>query len=263
MGDLEFDDVVFGYGGSLLFDGFSASFPKGSISCIVGPNGCGKSTLAKLAMGLVKPTSGRVRIAGRDVSSLAARDRARLLGVLVQQQEAPMMTARELVVCGRFPCCGSFSRLSRADEERIDEALSLAGVSELRDRSLQSLSGGQRQRVRMAMVLAQDTPIVLLDEPTSFMDVAACFDMARLIRQVRQRGKTVVAVIHDLNLALSVADQVFVMERGRLVAQGEAKDSVVRAAIEQSFGVRLEHVQTSCGTAWVPFESERYGGIGS
>ena len=107
----------------------------------------------------------------------------------------------------------------------------------------------------MAMVLAQDTPIVLLDEPTSFMDVAACFDMARLIRQVRQRGKTVVAVIHDLNLALSVADQVFVMERGRLAAQGEPNDGGVRAAIERSFGVRLEHVQTSFGTAWVPFES--------
>lgn len=177
MGDLEFDNVVFGYGGSLLFDGFSASFPAGSISCIVGPNGCGKSTLAKLAMGMVKPTSGRVRVAGRDVSSLAARERARLLGVLVQQQEAPMMTARELVACGRFPSCGSFSRLSGEDEERIDEALSLAGVPELRDRLLRSLSGGQRQRVRMAMVLAQDTPIVLLDEPTSFRDVAACFDM--------------------------------------------------------------------------------------
>ena len=195
MGDLEFDDVVIGYGGSLLFDGFSASFPTGSISCIVGPNGCGKSTLAKLAMGMVKPTSGRVRIAGRDVSSLAARERARLLGVLVQQQEAPMMTVRELVMCGRF------------------------------------------------------------DEPTSFMDVAACLDMVRLIRQVRQRGKTVVAVIHDLNLALSVADQVFVMERGRLAAQGEPTDGCVRAAIEQSFGVRLEHVQTNYGTAWVPFES--------
>ena len=165
-----------------------------------------------------------------------------------------MMTVRELVVCGRFPCCGSFSRLSREDEERIDEALLLAGVSELRDRSLQSLSGGQRQRVRMAMVLAQDTPIVLFDEPTSFMDVAACFDMVRLIRQVRQRGKTVIAVIHDLNLALSVADQVFVMERGRLAAQGEPTDGCVRAAIEQSFGVRLEHVQRGCGTAWVPFE---------
>ena len=255
MGALEFDNVVFGYGGSLLFDGFSASFPTGIISCIVGPNGCGKSTLAKLAMGMVKPMSGRVRIAGRDASSLAARERARLLGVLVQQQEAPMITVRELVMCGRFPCCGSFSRLSRGDEERIDETLLLAGVSELRDRSLQSLSGGQRQRVRMAMVLAQDTPIVLFDEPTSFMDVAACFDMVRLIRQVRQRGKTVVAVIHDLNLALSVADQVFVMERGRLAAQGEPTDGCVRAAIEQSFGVRLEHVQTGCGTAWVPFES--------
>lgn len=95
---------------------------------------------------------------------------------------------------------------------------------------------------------------MLLDEPTSFMDVAACFDMVRLIRQVRQRGKTVIAVIHDLNLALSVADQVFVMERGRLAAQGEPADGGVRAAIEQSFGVRLEHVRASYGTAWVPFE---------
>ncbi len=256
MGALDFEDVSFGYKGNFLFDGFSASFPKGQVSCIVGPNGCGKSTLAKLAMGLVKPFAGRVLVQGRDVAALTARERARLLGVLVQQQEAPAMTVRELVACGRFPHCGPFARLGDTDRRRIDEALSLAGVYDLRDRQLRSLSGGQRQRARMAMVLAQDALLVLLDEPTSFMDVAACFDMMRLVRRVRDCGKTVVAVVHDLNLALSVADAVFVMERGRLTAQGAPADECVRVAIEQSFGVCLERAETPRGTAWVTFERQ-------
>ena len=256
MGELDFENVVFGYGGNALFNGFSASFAKEQINCIVGPNGCGKSTLAKLAMGLIKPASGRVLIQGRDVASLNPRERARRLGVLVQQQEAPMMTVRELAACGRFPHHGPLSRLDETDAQCIDETLSLAGVYDLRDRPLRSLSGGQRQRARMAMVLAQDTPVVLLDEPTSFMDAAACFDMMRLVRRVRERGKTVIAVIHDLNLALSVADAVFVMERGRLAAQGAPGEAAVQSAIEQSFGVRLEHVETPSGVAWVPFERE-------
>ena len=193
MGELDFENVVFGYSGNTLFNGFSASFAKEQISCIVGPNGCGKSTLAKLAMGLIKPASGRVLIQGRDVASLNPRERARRLGVLVQQQEAPMMTVRELAACGRFPHHGPLSRLDETDAQCIDETLSLAGVYDLRDRPLRSLSGGQRQRARMAMVLAQDTPVVLLDEPTSFMDAAACFDMMRLVRRVRERGKTVIA----------------------------------------------------------------------
>ena len=205
-------------------------------------------------MGLMRPASGRVLIQGRDVASLDSRERARRLGVLVQQQEAPMMTVRELVACGRFPHHGPLSRLDEADARCIDETLSLAGIYDLRDRPLRSLSGGQRQRARMAMVLAQDAPVVLLDEPTSFMDAAACFDMMRLVRQVRERGKTVIAVIHDLNLALSVADAVFVMERGRLAAQGAPGEAAVHSAIEQSFGVRLERAETPSGVAWVPFE---------
>ena len=256
MGELDFENVAFGYNGGFLFDDFSASFAKGEVGCIVGPNGCGKSTLAKLAMGLAKPTSGRVLIQGRDVASLDSRERACRLGVLVQQQEAPMMTVGELAACGRFPHHGPFSRISDEDAQRIDEALSLAGVFELRDRPLRSLSGGQRQRARMAMVLAQGTPIVLLDEPTSFMDAAACFDMSRLIRQVRACGKTVIAVIHDLNLALSVADTVFVMGRGRLTAQGAPSEEGVHRAIEQSFGICLERAETPRGVAGVPFERD-------
>ena len=162
MGELDFENVAFGYNGGSLFDDFSASFAKGEVGCIVGPNGCGKSTLAKLAMGLAKPTSGRVLIQGRDVASLDSRERACRLGVLVQQQEAPMMTVGELAACGRFPHHGPFSRISDEDAQSIDAALSLAGVLELRDRPLQSRSGGQRQRARMAMVLAQGTPIVML-----------------------------------------------------------------------------------------------------
>ena len=224
MGALEFDNVVFGYGGSLLFDGFSASFPTGSISCIVGPNGCGKSTLAKLAMGMVKPMSGRVRIAGRDASSLAARERARLLGVLVQQQEAPMMTVRELVMCGRFPCCGSFSRLSREDEERIDEALLLAGVSELRDRSLRSLSGGQRQRVSIARAILKNPPILILDEATSALDT----ESERLVQEALERlmkSRTTIAIAHRLS-TIKNADEICVLYEGEIVERGTHEELI-------------------------------------
>ena len=192
---------------------------------------------------------GGVFVDGRDVRTYEKDELHRKFGVVFQNDMVFFNTLRENIRFGRDL---DDTALTRAAEDAVAAEYidSLEeGLDYRADIKGANLSGGQRQRVRMAMVLAQDTPIVLLDEPTSFMDVAACFDMVRLIRQVRQRGKTVVAVIHDLNLALSVADQVFVMERGRLAVQGEPTDGCVRAAIEQSFGVRLEHVQTGCGTA--------------
>ena len=238
-------------------------FYPNEITALIGPSGSGKSTLLRSInrMGDLNPEwtlTGAVSYNGHNVYS-PRTDTVELrkeIGMVFQQPNPFPMSIYENVVYGlRINGIKDKAVLDQAVEESLKGASIWEEVKDRLHDSALGLSGGQQQRVCIARVLATSPKVILLDEPTSFMDVAACFDMVRLIRQVRQRGKTVVAVIHDLNLALSVADQVFVMERGRLAAQGEPTDGCVRAAIEQSFGVRLEHVQTGCGTAWVPFES--------
>lgn len=248
---LEFCDVSFSYGASPVLRGLSASIPAGRVVGIVGPNGCGKSTTLKLADGLLSPDSGEVRVLGRNLGVLSARERARLVALLPQVHRTPSMSVRDLVMCGRYAHIGVFGRPTAADERAVDEALAEVGIAPLAHKGARSLSGGERQRAFLAMAVAQDARVLLLDEPTTYLDVRAASETMALARQLHEsRGTSVVAVIHDLDLALRTCDELVVMDGGAVLAQGPATDDAVLASIGRAFGVDVCPAQTPRGPVY-------------
>lgn len=236
---IAYEGVAFAYGpGAPFIEGLSAAIPAGRITSIVGPNGCGKSTLVKLAAGLLRPAAGRVVVDGCDTGALSARERARRLAVLAQSPRVPPLTVEALVACGRHPYGGRTGRLGPADREAVEAALERAGVQRLRRHDLRRLSGGERQRAYLAMILAQDTDLIVLDEPTTYLDINACHDLMALVRDLNRReGKTVAMVIHDLDLALRYSDRLVVMERGRVRAQGAVAEVLAADAVGAAFAM--------------------------
>ena len=251
MASVQLSDVSFGYGERALFCGLDLELAQGKVTSIIGPNGCGKSSLLKLASGICKPWEGSIRVLGHDASALSSKERARLLSLLAQEHTAPPMSVRRLVECGRFPHHGMFATMDAEDYEAVDRALATCGLAELAEHPVAELSGGQRQRAFIAMVLAQDAPVVLFDEPTSFLDVSACYEVMELMRSLKEEhGKTVVAVIHDINLALKYSDEVCVMRAGKLLAQGAPHEAEVLAAVEDAFDVRIELLHGELGSSY-------------
>lgn len=234
---IRYEDVSFSYkAGTLFMEGLSAAIPAGAVTSIVGPNGCGKSTLVKLASGLLRPAAGRVEVAGRDTGVLASRERARLMAVLAQSSRVPPMTVEALVACGRNPHLGWGGRLGPADREAVEAAMERAGVARFRGHDLHQLSGGERQRAHLARTLAQDTDLIVLDEPTTYLDISACHDLMALVRDLNRReGKTVAMVIHDLDLALRYSDFLVVMQKGRVVDAGPTDEVLASGAVGDAF----------------------------
>lgn len=234
---IRYEDVSFSYkAGTLFMEGLSAAIPAGAVTSIVGPNGCGKSTLVKLASGLLRPAAGRVEVAGHDTASLASRERAHLMAVLAQSSRVPPMTVEALVACGRNPHLGWGGRLGPADREAVEAAMERAGVARFRSHDLHQLSGGERQRAHLARTLAQDTDLIVLDEPTTYLDISACHDLMALVRDLNRRaGKTVAMVIHDLDLALRYSDYLVVMQKGRVVDAGPTDEVLASGAVGDAF----------------------------
>jgi len=219
---IEAQAVSMSFGQTRAVDAVDLAVERGTITAVIGPNGCGKSTLLRSMGRLLTPDAGRVLLDGRAISELRSRDVARQLGILPQSPEAPgELTVIDLVSRGRDPHRRWFDQWSADDEQTVLAALRQAGILELADRSIDTLSGGQRQRAWIAMALAQETDVLLLDEPTTFLDVVHQIDVLELVTDLhRTRGTTVVMVLHDLAMAARFAGRLVAMRDGRVVADG-------------------------------------------
>lgn len=228
-----------GYGGREILSGVDLTFRAGTVTAIIGPNGSGKSTLLRTLCRLLSPDEGSVAVDGRPLSTMRTRDLARTMAFLPQAPTAPEgMTVRELVARGRHPHQTLFRQWSTQDAAEVDAALELTGLADLADRDVQTLSGGQRQRAWIALSLAQDTGLLLLDEPTTYLDIAHSIEVLDLVDHLCvDLGRTVVMVIHDLNLAIRYADELVVVHDGRIAAQGPPHRVITESLLDTVFGL--------------------------
>jgi iron complex transport system ATP-binding protein len=235
------EELVLGYSGDErpVIDGASVSIPENRVTALVGPNGSGKSTLLRGLANQLEPDAGTVRLDGRDIRSLGGKELARKLGLLAQENASPAsLTVEELVMHGRYPHRGTFESRTAEDEAAVERALSLAGVEHLRERDLGQLSGGQKQLVWIAMVLAQETEVLLLDEPTTFLDLHHQLEVMDIIERLRTDSEvTVVLVLHDISQAARYAEHMLALDDGDVYARGPPEEIVTEDLLREVFGV--------------------------
>ena len=241
---LRFNNLCAGYDRTERLHSLTASVCTGRLTAVIGPNGCGKSTLLKCLAGLLKPSDGMIFLDNHPLHCLPERERAKLISYLPQSRAIPEISVRQLVSHGRYPHLRWGQNLSPSDHEIIGRALARTELLPCADRAVSQLSGGERQRAYLAMMLAQQTPAMLLDEPTTYLDLSAQFSLMDLMRDLCSEGRCAVVVLHDLALALEYADDVLLMQNGRLIAQGSPDEIYRSGALANVFGidaVRLEN----------------------
>ncbi|WP_067440605.1 ABC transporter ATP-binding protein [Nocardioides jensenii] len=235
------DRISVGYGGAPVIPGLSLDISRGEFVVVVGPNGCGKSTLLKTFARVNKPTSGHVQLDGHRLNRMRGRVVARRVSLLPQSAVAPeAITVGELVARGRHPHHTLLRQWSPQDDAAIAAALERTQLTDLVRTPVASLSGGQRQRAWVAMVLAQDTEVILLDEPTTFLDIAHQFELLELMADLNAEGRTIVAVLHDLNQAARFASRLVVMREGEVAGDGAPHDVLTADLVEEVFGIGVE-----------------------
>lgn len=236
---LETRAASIGYGAKLILRNLDFSVRESSFTVLLGPNGCGKSTLLRALAGLIRPQQGTVLINGRSISTFPRKELAQRIGLLSQNQSVPEgMTVMDLVRQGRYPHRTLFGRWTKEDDEACEEAIAVTDTVNLTCEKFDTLSGGQRQRAWIAMTLAQRTSVLLLDEPTTFLDLSHQIDTLRLARKlVRERGVTVVAVLHDLNQAARYADNLVLLKHGAIVSEGPPADVLTPDTVKRVFDV--------------------------
>lgn len=236
------ENVTLGYDQRVIAENLSVEIPDNSFTVIVGPNACGKSTLLRALSRMLKPTVGRVLLDGQAIGSMPAKKVAKTLGLLPQSSIAPDgITVSDLVSRGRYPHQGLLRQWSGEDERIVEESMTSTGVAELADRAVDELSGGQRQRVWIAMALAQQTPLLLLDEPTTYLDIQHQIEVLNLCAELHEeQGRTLVAVLHDLNHAARYATHLIAMRDGKVVAEGPPGEVVTAELVERVFGLRCQ-----------------------
>lgn len=235
---LRITDARLAYDARTVAEDLSLEIPEGSFTVIIGPNACGKSTTLRALSGLLRPRAGSVVLDGRDIRDLRAKELARRLGLLPQSAIAPEgITVRDLVARGRYPYQSMLSRWTTEDEQAVVRALEATGTMDLAARGVDELSGGQRQRAWVAMALAQETGLLLLDEPTTFLDVAHQISLLDLFASLHAAGRTVVAVLHDINHAAAYASRLVVMKDGAVVSHGTPREVITPDMLGDVFGL--------------------------
>ncbi|WP_416485666.1 ABC transporter ATP-binding protein [Streptomyces sp. CL12] len=242
---LSAEHVTLAYDQRVIAEQLSVEIPDHSFTVIVGPNACGKSTLLRALSRMLKPSQGRVLLDGQAIGSLPAKQVARTLGLLPQSAVAPEgITVADLVGRGRYPHQGLLRQWSTEDERVVQESMRQTGVAELAERYVDELSGGQRQRVWIAMALAQQTPLLLLDEPTTYLDIQHQIDVLDLCAELHEtQGRTLVAVLHDLNHAARYATHLIALRGGEVIAEGAPNDIVTAELVERVFGLKCQVIE--------------------
>ncbi|MFC5652696.1 ABC transporter ATP-binding protein [Paenibacillus solisilvae] len=242
MSTLDVKGLGLSYGGAFIFEDLNLSIPKGKITVFIGSNGCGKSTLLRSMARLLKPQRGSVLLDGGDIAGMSTKEVARKLAILPQGPTAPEgLTVLQLVKQGRYPYQSWLKQWSHEDESVVQAALASTGMSEFAERTVDSLSGGQRQRAWIAMTLAQETPVILLDEPTTYLDLTHQIEVLDLLYELNDHEqRTIVMVLHDINLACRYADHIVAIRDGKIEAQGRPDDVVNVPLIETVFRLKCD-----------------------
>ena len=237
-------DLNISYGNLDIVKDLNLEIPKGKITTIIGANGCGKSTILKTLARIIKPKSGSIYINDKELNSQDSKELAKAMAVLPQSPQAPNgLTVEELISYGRFPHQKGFGKLKDEDKDIINWALEKTRILEFRDRPIEALSGGQRQRAWIAMALAQETDILLLDEPTTYLDLAHQLEVLKLLEELNKKeGRTIVMVIHELNNAARFADHMIGVKKGKIVCQGTAHEVMTKENLKEIFNIDAEIV---------------------
>ncbi|SEM62965.1 iron complex transport system ATP-binding protein [Mesobacillus persicus] len=239
---IETEKLTLSYGSSIIINELDLKIPKGEITVFIGGNGCGKSTLLRSIARLLKPQAGAVLLEGEAISKLSTKEIAQKMAILPQSPIAPEgLTVLQLVKQGRYPYQNWLKQWSEDDEKKVNDALRATGIVELKDRNVDSLSGGQRQRAWIAMTLAQDTDIILLDEPTTYLDMTHQIEILDLLFELNEKeGRTIVMVLHDLNLACRYAHNIVAIKDQQIYAEGQPEHVINCNLVQQVFGMECE-----------------------
>lgn len=239
---LEIKNVTAGYGNQTVLNDVSVVFEKGKLTSIIGVNGCGKSTMLKAILGILPLSNGEIVIDGKELRSMSRNEIAKHVAYLAQGKNTPDMTVEQLVLHGRFPYLSYPRRYKESDREIARNAMEVAGISHLANHPLFTLSGGMRQNAYIAMALAQDTDYILLDEPTTYLDISHQLELMRILRELANSGKGIVTVMHDIPLAFDFSDEITIIHNGNALRKGSPSEISASPFIKEIFNVEIERM---------------------
>lgn len=237
---IKLENICSGYGQEIKVENVTVSFQANQITTIIGPNGCGKTTLLKTACRLLRPFSGTVTLDGQNFTDIPPKEFARQVSVLPQGRNVPNITIENLVTHGRFPYLGFARKIKKEDKEIVLNALEMVGMADKRNNNVMELSGGERQKVYIAMLIAQNTEILFLDEPTTYLDLNHQFEVLEMMKKLRSQGKTIIMVLHDIGQALTYSQRICLMDHGKILMDDEANKVGESGLIDQVFQVHSQ-----------------------